>query len=120
MMQDKIYEKAIELGYVNAAPVTGHPFDVWNNRLKSIPLGQYLSFEHDPAAISGWTLDDITIWVAIAPTLDILVYQEPADKVYLQGLVAGTANLVTVLILGSLLALAYSKSRTRAGSLKAE
>ena len=60
------------------------------------------------------------VWGGIAPTLDILIYSEPADKVYLQGLVAGASNMVVVLILGSLLAFAYTKTKTRAGSLKAE
>ena len=63
---------------------------------------------------------NLLAWVAIAPTLDILIYQEPSDKVYIQGLVAGALNIATVLILGTLLAIGYSKTRTKAGSLKAE
>jgi len=63
---------------------------------------------------------NLLAWVAIAPTLDILIYQEPADKVYLQGLVAGGLNIGVVLILGTLLALGYSKTRTKAGTLKQE
>jgi energy-coupling factor transport system substrate-specific component len=63
---------------------------------------------------------NLLAWVAIAPTLDILIYQEPADKVYLQGLVAASLNIAVVLILGTLLAFGYSKTRTRSGSLKAE
>jgi energy-coupling factor transport system substrate-specific component len=63
---------------------------------------------------------NLLAWVVIAPTLDILIYQEPADKVYLQGLVAGALNIAVVLILGSLLAFGYSKTRTKAGSLRAE
>jgi energy-coupling factor transport system substrate-specific component len=63
---------------------------------------------------------NLIAWVAIAPTLDFLVYKEPADKVYLQGLVASGANIVVVLILGTLLCIGYSKTRTKAGSLKAE
>jgi energy-coupling factor transport system substrate-specific component len=59
-------------------------------------------------------------WVAIAPTLDVLVYQEPADKVYLQGLVAGSLNAAVVLILGTILLFGYAKTRVKAGSLKAE
>ena len=60
------------------------------------------------------------VWGAIAPTLDILIYSEPADKVYLQGLVAGASNAVVVLILGSLLAFGYTRTIARSGSLKAE
>jgi len=63
---------------------------------------------------------NVVVWGVIAPTLDILIYSEPADKVYLQGMVAGASNAVVVLILGTLLAVGYSKTRTRAGSLKAE
>ena len=63
---------------------------------------------------------NLLAWVAIAPTLDILIYQEPSDKVYLQGLVAGGLNVLVVVILGTLLAVGYSKTRTKAGSLKAE
>jgi energy-coupling factor transport system substrate-specific component len=56
-------------------------------------------------------------WFLIAPTLDIIIYQEPADKVYLQGIIAGTANIVTTLVIGTLLLFAYSKTRTKKGSL---
>jgi energy-coupling factor transport system substrate-specific component len=63
---------------------------------------------------------NILAWVIIAPTLDVLVYQEPSDKVYLQGLVAGGLNALVVLILGTILLVGYSKTRVKAGSLKAE
>ena len=63
---------------------------------------------------------NVLVWGAIAPTLDILIFQEPADKVYLQGIVAGASNIIVVLILGTLLAFGYSKTRAKAGSLKAE
>lgn len=63
---------------------------------------------------------NLIAWVLIAPSLDILIYQEPADKVYLQGLVAGMLNFVVVMILGTLLAVGYSKTRTKAGSLRVE
>jgi len=63
-----IRDAALKLGFIDARPVTGHPFDVWRNRLKSIPLGKYMSFEHDPANASGWPLAETTLWVAIAPT----------------------------------------------------
>ncbi|WP_040950834.1 ECF-type riboflavin transporter substrate-binding protein [Gorillibacterium massiliense] len=59
-------------------------------------------------------------WFVLAPTLDILIYAEPADKVYTQGLVAGAANIVTVAILGTLLLSAYARTRTKKGSLSRE
>jgi energy-coupling factor transport system substrate-specific component len=59
-------------------------------------------------------------WVGIAPVLDILIYAEPADKVFLQGLTAGGLNSLVILILGTALALGYGRTRVKAGSLKAE
>jgi len=67
-MQSNIRDAALKLGYIDARPVTGHPFDVWRKRLASIALGQYMSFEHDPANASGWPIEEITVWVSIAPT----------------------------------------------------
>jgi energy-coupling factor transport system substrate-specific component len=65
-------------------------------------------------------LANAVAWLGVAPTLDILIYQEPSDKVYLQGLVAGGLNSAVVLILGTLLAFGYSRTKVKAGSLKAE
>ncbi|WML41363.1 ECF-type riboflavin transporter substrate-binding protein [Neobacillus sp. OS1-2] len=56
-------------------------------------------------------------WFVIAPTLDVLIYAEPVNKVYLQGLVAGGLNMVTVAVLGTLLLSIYAKSRSQSGSL---
>lgn len=59
-------------------------------------------------------------WGLIAPTLDILIYAEPANKVWTQGIVAGLANIVTVAVLGTILLAAYAKTRVKSGSLKVE
>lgn len=59
-------------------------------------------------------------WGAVAPVLDILIYSEPLDKLFAQGLMAAVANAVTTAIVGSLLCLAYAATRTKAGSLSKE
>ena len=59
-------------------------------------------------------------WLLIAPTLDIVIYAEPAKKVYLQGAVAGTSNAITVGVLGTILLYTYSKTRVKKGSLDRE
>lgn len=56
-------------------------------------------------------------WGGIAPVLDILIYSQPANKVFAQGLIAGVANILTVAIAGTLLLSVYAKSRTQSGSL---
>jgi energy-coupling factor transport system substrate-specific component len=60
------------------------------------------------------------VWIGIAPTLDVLIYSEPADKVYLQGVAAAVLNAAVVLVLGTIIAIGYSRTKVKAGSLKAE
>ena len=59
-------------------------------------------------------------WGLIAPGLDMLIYAEPAQKVFSQAAAASLANMLSILILGSLFLFAYSKTRTQSGSLREE
>ena len=59
-------------------------------------------------------------WGVVAPVLDILIYAEPANKVFTQGLVGGLSNIVTTAIVGTLLAMAFSAAKPKTGSLKKE
>ena len=59
-------------------------------------------------------------WLLVAPTLDIAIYAEPVNKVYLQGAVAGVSNAITVGVLGTILLYTYSKTRVKKGSLDRE
>ncbi|WP_300262484.1 ECF-type riboflavin transporter substrate-binding protein [Clostridium sp.] len=59
-------------------------------------------------------------WFLVAPTLDILIYSEPANKVYLQGIIGGISNMVTVGVLGTILIANYAKTRIPKGSLRKE
>lgn len=59
-------------------------------------------------------------WVLLAPTGDILIYHEPANKVYLQGVVTWLLNSASVAIIGTILLVLYTKTRTKRGSLKKE
>ena len=59
-------------------------------------------------------------WLLIAPTLDVFIYAEPANKVYLQGVVAAISNSITVGVLGTILINVYAKTRVKKGSLDRE
>lgn len=59
-------------------------------------------------------------WILVAPVLDILIYAEPAKKVFVQGIFAWVANIVIIGVLGTLLLLAYSKVGAKSGSLSKE
>ena len=42
-------------------------------------------------------------WILVAPTLDIVIYAEPANKVYLQGTIAAISNSITVAVLATII-----------------
>jgi energy-coupling factor transport system substrate-specific component len=63
---------------------------------------------------------NLVAWVLVARGLDILIYSEPTEKIFLQGLTAGGVNAAVVLILGTILAVGYSRIRVKTGSLKKE
>ena len=68
----------------------------------------------------GQIVSHVICWGAVAPVLDILIYNEPLDKLFAQGLMSGVANAVTTAIVGSLLCVAYAATKTKAGSLTKE
>lgn len=59
-------------------------------------------------------------WGLVAPVLDILIYAEPIEKLFAQGLLAAVANIITTGVVGSLLLLGYSKTIVKKGSLSKE
>lgn len=63
---------------------------------------------------------NVIAWIVIAPVLDIVIYAEPVNKVFLQGAGACLANVVMIGVLGTLLLLAYSKVGAKSGSLSKE
>lgn len=65
-------------------------------------------------------ISHILAWVVIAPVLDILIYAEPANKVFLQGGVSAIINIVATAIVGTLLCIAYTRAIPKKGSLKEE
>ena len=40
-------------------------------------------------------------WIVVAPVLDILIYAEPAKKVFAQGVFAGISNSITAVVVGA-------------------
>ena len=63
---------------------------------------------------------NVVAWLGIAPVLDILIYAEPASKVFAQGALAAVANSLTAVIVGAVLAAAYAKTIAKKGSLDKE
>ncbi|MDR2952956.1 MAG: ECF-type riboflavin transporter substrate-binding protein [Treponema sp.] len=61
---------------------------------------------------------NVLVWVFIARTLDMLIYNEPFGKVSLQGFTAAGINSAVVLALGTLLIAVYYKIRTKSDKAK--
>lgn len=59
-------------------------------------------------------------WGIVAPVLDILIYAEPANKVFTQGLVAALLNIISVGVFTSILLFSYSKTQSSGSSLTKE
>ena len=59
-------------------------------------------------------------WIVVAPVLDILIYAEPVKKVFAQGAFAAVSNIITAVVVGGLLVLAYTKTIAKKGSLDQE
>ena len=65
-------------------------------------------------------IGNLVAWVVVAPVLDIVLYAEPVELVFTQGLVAAISNAVSAGVIGSILLLLYSKTRAKKGSLTKE
>ncbi|HOJ00254.1 MAG TPA: ECF-type riboflavin transporter substrate-binding protein [Anaerolineaceae bacterium] len=63
-------------------------------------------------------IGNVVAWVVVAPVLDILIYQEPVNLVFTQGITAAIMNIVSAGVIGTLLLVAYAATRTKKGSLK--
>ena len=59
-------------------------------------------------------------WIIVAPILDILIYAEPANLVFTQGVVAAISNAISSGVIGTILLVLYSRTRSKKGSLTEE
>lgn len=59
-------------------------------------------------------------WIIVAPCLDILMYNEPAETVFLQGAMSFAIDAFSALVVGTVLCYAYAKTRTASNSLNKE
>jgi len=63
-------------------------------------------------------IGNIFAWVVIAPVLDIVIYAEPVNLVFTQGIVAAIFNIISCGVLGTLLMFTWSKAIPQKGSLE--
>lgn len=87
-------------------------------------LVKKINIEKSPLTVKDYVwfnavqiIANVVGWALIAPYGDILIYSEPASKVFAQGILSAAINSLTIAIGGSLLLAVYSKTRTQSGSL---
>lgn len=62
-------------------------------------------------------IGNVIAWVVVAPVLDIVIYAEPVNLVFTQGVVAAIMNSISTGVIGTLFLVAYSKTRSKKGSI---
>ncbi len=66
-------------------------------------------------------IGNIIAWMLVAPVLDIVIYAEPANLVFVQGVSATIMNAISAGVIGTILLVLYSRTRSGKGTLtKAE
>ncbi len=112
---DLSYGWGVWWSWVIASGVAGLLMGLFTNKIE-------LEDKFDNKDILTFNLSQViahlVAWGIIAPLFDIIIYAEPANKVFLQGLVGGCANIVTTAIIGTILCLLYSKTKPKEGSLR--
>jgi len=83
----------------------------------NVENGEFLTRRAIIQFVVGTTIVHLLAWGVIAPVLDILIYAEPANRVFTQGLIAFAGNAITTSVVGTLLLIAYSKAKPKKGSL---
>ena len=63
---------------------------------------------------------NIVAWMVVAPCIDIFIYGEPANLAFIQGTVATVSDSLSMCVIGTLLLVLYSKTRSKKGSLTKE
>lgn len=104
--------------WVIASTVVGVVVGLLSKKIK-LNEGEFGKKEIITFAIAN-IVANVVAWIVIAPVLDILIYAEPANKVFAQGAMAAVVNSLTAVVVGALLAVAYSKTIAKKGSLDKE
>lgn len=104
--------------WVIASTITGIVVGLIGKKI-ALDEGEFGKKEAVTFAI-GNVVANVISWLVVAPVLDVAIYAEPASKVFAQGAMAAVANSLTAVIIGCLLAAAYSKTIAKKGSLDKE
>lgn len=103
--------------WIIVSGIIGFGFGIIMRNIKASE-GEFLGAKAVIQFVVLTTVVHLVAWGVIAPVLDILIYAQPVERVFTQGLIAAAGNSVTTAVVGTLLLLAYSKAIPKTGSLK--
>lgn len=86
---------------------------VWRNSVREGDASLSTLIRFGIAVITA----NVVAWLVVAPLGDIVIYSEPANKVFAQGAFAFASNSITAIVVGVIVLTLYAKTRTRTGSL---
>ena len=116
---DALFYGSVWWSWVFPEAVVGIAVGLFANKF-AVKEGRFVSGRNIAMFNIVQVIANAVAWIVVAPVLDIAVYSEPANKVFVQGAFAFLGNIIIVGILGTILLIAYSKIAGRSSELKAE
>ncbi len=105
LLGDALFSERIWLSWVVADTVYGFATGVVNFKLNYEKFTSKVALKFN---INQFCANALA-WIFVAPLLDIVIYSEPADVVFTQGVTAFAVNGGVTLVIGSLVLFIYSK-----------
>lgn len=102
--------------WVIASGVAGFIFGFAFNRTK-VELGEFKTKDIITFNIIQ-VIGNAIAWLIVAPVLDIVIYAEPVNLVFTQGVIATVMNSITAGVIGTLLLIAYAGTKSKEGSIR--
>lgn len=62
-------------------------------------------------------IGNLVSWLVVAPVLDIVIYAEPTNLVFAQGIIASIMNSISAGVIGTFFLITYAATRTKKGSI---
>ncbi|SJZ42126.1 energy-coupling factor transport system substrate-specific component [Pilibacter termitis] len=117
-LKDAVFYGSVWWSWVISSAILGILFGLIGKKLK-VEQGKF-SLKDIVLFNIFQVISNLIVWAVVAPVGDVLIYSEPANKVYTQGLVASLVNSVGIGIACTIIFAVYAKTRVQKGSLSKE
>ncbi len=105
LLGDALFSERIWFSWIVADTVYGYATGVVNFRLNYEKFNSKVALKFNVNQVCA----NVLAWIFVAPLLDIVIYSEPVEIVFSQGVTAFAVNGGVTLVVGTLVLLIYSK-----------